>query len=110
MRVDAPQLAVDPAVGQGAVDGVRLVDRRLGRALLGEAQPGARRVIRLGGQPRLKGRDVGEGQERKFDRHPSAQYSCAVGRNRISLIPTSSGWLMAKTTQRPNESAGMAIL
>lgn len=34
--------------------------------------------------------------------------SCAVGRNRISLMSTSSGWLMAKATTRAKLSAGMA--
>jgi len=38
-----------------------------------------------------------------------AQSSCRVGRNRISLTSTSSGWLIAKTTIRANESAGIAI-
>jgi hypothetical protein len=36
------------------------------------------------------------------------QFSWLVGRNRISLMSTSSGWLMAKTTQRAKESAGIA--
>jgi len=31
-----------------------------------------------------------------------------VGRNRISFMSTSSGWLMAKTTARANESAEIA--
>ncbi len=39
----------------------------------------------------------------------SSRYSsCRVGRNRISLMSTSSGWLMAKATARANESAGIA--
>ncbi len=38
----------------------------------------------------------------------AAQYSCLVGRNRISLMSTSSGWLSANTTVRANESAGIA--
>ena len=33
-----------------------------------------------------------------------AQYSCRVGRNRISLMSTSSGWLMAKATARANDA------
>lgn len=36
--------------------------------------------------------------------HPSWR----VGRNRISLMSTSSGWLMAKTTARANESGEIA--
>jgi hypothetical protein len=38
-----------------------------------------------------------------------AQRSCFVGLNRISLMSTSSGWLMANATIRAKESAGMAI-
>jgi hypothetical protein len=40
---------------------------------------------------------------------PSVQYSCLVGRNRISLTSTSSGWLMANMTMLAKESAGMAF-
>ena len=36
------------------------------------------------------------------------QNSCRVGRNRISLMSTSSGWAMAKATARAKESAGIA--
>ena len=38
----------------------------------------------------------------------TAYNSWRVGRNRISLMSTSSGWLMAKATARANESAGIA--
>jgi hypothetical protein len=38
-----------------------------------------------------------------------AYSSWRVGRNRISFTSTSSGWLMAKTTARANEPAGIAI-
>jgi hypothetical protein len=37
------------------------------------------------------------------------QYAWLVGRNRISLISTSSGWLMANATALAKESAGIAI-
>jgi len=36
------------------------------------------------------------------------QSSCLVGRNRISLMSTSSGWLIANATIWAKESAGMA--
>ncbi|MNL10901.1 hypothetical protein D3C87_1317160 [compost metagenome] len=38
-----------------------------------------------------------------------AQNSCRVGRNRISLMSTSSGWLMANSTQRAKLLAGIAL-
>jgi hypothetical protein len=40
----------------------------------------------------------------------TAQRSCLVGRNKISLTSTSSGWLMAKSTILAKESAGTATL
>ena len=39
----------------------------------------------------------------------SGQSSCRVGRNRISLTSTSSGWLIAKATMRAKELAGIAL-
>jgi Domain of unknown function (DUF6894) len=41
-------------------------------------------------------------------RENTAQSSCRVGRNKISLMSTSSGCSMAKATARANESAGIA--
>ena len=38
----------------------------------------------------------------------SFSISCRVGRNTISLISASSGWVMAKATRRANEVAGIA--
>lgn len=35
---------------------------------------------------------------------------CAVGRNRISLMSTFSGWLSAKTAARAKLSAGIELL
>ena len=37
------------------------------------------------------------------------QYSCCVGRNRISLMSTSSGWPIAYATARANEAGEIAI-
>lgn len=39
---------------------------------------------------------------------PRLQYSCRVGRYRISLMSISAGWLIANATARAKESAGTA--
>jgi hypothetical protein len=48
-------------------------------------------------------------QTRRYAADGVAHSSCAVGRNRISLMSTSSGWLMANSTQRAKLSVGMAF-
>ena len=65
MRVDTPELTVHPAEGQGTVDGVGLGDGPLRCALLGEAEPGARRDLSVLLQPLLEGGRVREGHERQ---------------------------------------------
>ena len=55
------------------------------------------------------GASRGEGDLRIRIRQWFIYSSCRVGRNRISFTSTSSGWLMAKTTARAKESAGIAV-
>ena len=83
--VNATELAVYPSMNEGAVDRVGLADGLFWRALLGEPEPGADRVVRLIRQPGLKFRRMGKSQQWKLAHHASKlKYEVNFGNQELS--------------------------
>src|SRR5262249_11531148 len=87
--VNTTELAVHPPMNEGAVDRVGLANGWFGRALLGEPEPGACRVVRLIRQPGLECRSIGKSQQWKLIAHHSSKpkYEARLGNQDLSEGP-----------------------